>query len=247
MIPVESSSHQYHAPTRNSIALERAGMDAVRASGPERIVAIVGDVGTGKSHAAARIVAQHAAVFLRLRTVDTARTIAASLCSELCIPPGRTTAESFDLVVRELRARPRLVVLDEFGFVVGARAVHLVRDLHDATEAHFLVIGDDLMPRKLQQHQDKAFYSRVIQWQATIPLNLEDVRKLASVYVSGVMLADDLLDLLRQEAVGNCRAVVMGLRRVMEFARRDGLARVDAKAWRGRHGAASVSTLRAVP
>lgn len=244
--PIETSSASHHAPTRCALALERAGLVAMRAEGPERIVAIHGPVGAGKSHAAARIVAQHNAVFVRLRTVDTARTIAATLCTELLMAPGRTTAESFDLVVRELRARPRLVVLDEFQLVVGARAVHVLRDLHDLTDAHFLVIGDDRLRRNLEQHRDRAFHDRVVDWVSTVPLNLEDARKLATVYAGGLALTDDLVELLRDECSGNTRLTVTALRRVAEFARKEGLARVDAKTWRARRAPAADSGLRIV-
>lgn len=244
--PIETSSASHHAPTRCALALERAGLVAMRAEGPERIVAIYGPVGAGKSHAAARIVAQHNAVFVRLRTVDTARTIAATLCTELLMAPGRTTADSFDLVVRELRARPRLIVIDEFQLVVGARAVHVVRDLHDVTDAHFLVIGDDRLRRNLEQHRDRAFHGRVVDWIATIPLNMEDARKLALVYAGGLALADDLIELLRDEYSGNTRDTVTALRRVVEFARKEGLTRVDAKTWRARSAPAAESALRVV-
>ncbi|MFO1322204.1 MAG: hypothetical protein U1F52_21565 [Burkholderiales bacterium] len=91
----------------------------------------------------------------------------------------------------------------------------------------------------LKSREDNAFASRVILWQKTIDVSIEDAAMLAKVYTPQVTVSDDLLELLRREHDGNCRAIVNALRRLADLARRDCLERVDAKTWRERHGQAS--------
>ena len=244
--PIQISSATRHAPTRCALALSRAGLVALRADGPEKIVVIHVANGAGKSHMAAQLVGTTGATFVRLHAIDTPRTVAAKLCMELLLEPGRTTSESFQRILAELRARPRLIVIDEFNFIAGTRAVHMLRDIHDECDARFCVLGDETLPKRLKSREDNAFASRVILWQKTIDVSIEDAAMLAKVYTPQVTVSDDLLELLRREHDGNCRAIVNALRRLADLARRDCLERVDAKTWRERHGQASESSLRVV-
>lgn len=107
--------------------------------------------------------------------------------------------------------------------------VEIVRDIYESSGAAIVLIGEELLPQKLQAWE--RFHGRILDWVAAEPGSLDDVNHLAKIYCPGVALSDDLREHLLQQSNRSIRRICINLSRVHEAAQVRGLDRLDLKAW----------------
>jgi DNA transposition AAA+ family ATPase len=200
------------APTAN-IALVHQVMDSLtrRAAGVPGIGAFYGQSGLGKTFAAAYVChpAGFNGVYVQCNVYDTMKSLTETLGRALGLKLKGRIAEMMGQAIEALAMSNRPLIFDEADVLVDTNRLELVRNLHDASGAAVLIIGEQDLPGKLRRHE--RFHNRVLVWQPAVRCNLSDLDLLAKQYCPTIGIATDLKRRMLVETEGVTRRVVTNL------------------------------------
>jgi len=144
-----------------------------------------------------------------------------------------TIAEKVAEVVRLMAGGdggdPKPLIIDEADFLVKRSMVDMVREIHDKSLAPVILIGEELLPSKLEEFERA--HNRVLDWQAAQPVDMEDVQLLVRLYCPDVEIATDLVEHLADVSQGRARRVAVNLELIREACQRDNLTSIDMELW----------------
>lgn len=210
-------------------------MDAVRransSEASERLLVMYGHPGYGKTTAA-----NYVANKLRGRYVEacahwTKKVLLESIYFEMTgIVMKGTINHLFQLVIDELARSGRPLIIDEADYLVKNSCIETVRDLHDKGRVVIILVGEEMMPRKLERWD--RVHSRVLEFVAAEPADLDDLAHLCRLYCPSTEIADDWMAELHRQTGGNIRRICNNL----IFARDEAehLGRIDLSSWGSR-------------
>lgn len=211
-----------------AMALERA---LGRHGNLPGLVLFYGPAGYGKTIACWHCIALFNAVYLEASIVWTQKGLLRDLAEELgIVAPARNTAGLLKQVIDELRRRPRPLIIDETDRMLKTQLVEVVREIHDNARVPVLLVGEEALPFKLQEWE--RFHSRILDFVAAVPADLEDCRKLARCYAPELVIADDLLEHFRNRCHGSVRRVHVNIDAARDHALREDRDSID-RAWWG--------------
>jgi hypothetical protein len=217
------------APTSN-ISLVHTTMEALttRAPGLPGIGAFYGRSGLGKSFGAAY--ASHPAgfngIYVSCRSFETKKSLAEQICKAIGITPKGNIPNIVDAIVEVLSISSRPLIVDEVDYVVDSRTLELIRDLHDASGAAILLIGEEHLPAKLKRHE--RFDNRVLIWQPAVACTAADFDLLAKQYASEIRIDPELKKRVLAETQGITRRVVVNLENIKRWCDRQGAKEAPA-------------------
>lgn len=218
------------APLKNLQVLDTLTTSVIeRADHLPGLVTFSGPSGFGKSMAAAYIAGKHQSYYIEVRSTWNKKDLLLAMLRTMGIKPARTISDMALQVAEELATSQRPTILDEFDNAVAQDLVELVRDLYEESKAPFILIGEELLPQKLQKWE--RFHGRIMDWAQAQPADLEDARILNRHYASDIKVGDDLLQLLTEEARGSVRRIVTNLERIANFARAEQLEVISRSDW----------------
>ena len=191
------------------------------------IVAFYGPSGFGKSVAATFVANRLRAYYVQATSTCTKKSFLLSILKEMGIPAAKTIYEMLDQVAGELAKSGKPLIVDEFDHLVNGSGnkVELVRDIYEASQGTILIIGEELLPRKLAKWE--RFSGRVLHWVAAEPATLSDARALAGIYASRVSIDDYVLEELVATVRGSTRRVCTNLESLHERALELGVSTLD--------------------
>lgn len=219
------------APTGN-VALMHQVMETLtkRAPGLPGIGSFYGPSGFGKSFAAAY--ASHPAgfngVYVECHVYDTMKSLVESIAKALGLNVKGTIANMMGLIIEALALGNRPLILDEADVLVDSNRLELVRNLHDASGAAVLIIGEQDLPAKLKRHE--RFDNRVLVWQPAVRCTLADLDLLAKQYAASITIAPELKKRVLSETDGITRRVVTNLVNVKRWCDAKGTKEAPADA-----------------
>jgi chromosomal replication initiation ATPase DnaA len=218
------------APLRNVAALV-ALIDRVqkRSHGLPGMATFYGPSGFGKTTAAVYAANRFQAYTVQIKSTWRSKKFCQAILQDLAIKPAKTTADMVDQISEELARSGRPLLIDEADFLVGHGNIEIVRDIHESSGATVILIGEELLPQKLQQWE--RVHGRMLDWVAAQPGDIGDVGHLAPIYCPGIDVADDLRGYLLDVSARSIRRICINLERVGEFARVRGLTRIARADW----------------
>jgi len=227
---MNNGNHKTIAPLKNvslcTLALERAIGRQQHLPG---IVEIHGPSGFGKTFGACYATNEYNAVYIEAKSTWTRKAILVNVARELGIAPGHTMYEITEQVSERLALSGRPLIVDEMDHIVNQGAVEVIRDIYEGSHAPVLLIGEENLPRKLQQWE--RFHGRILDFIAAEPADMEDARILAEFYCPQVQLEDDLLASLAEAAAGSIRRICVNLALIEETSLSVGKKVVDLGVW----------------
>lgn len=191
-----------------------------------------GWAGLGKTKSATRAAHIHRAYYVEVGESWTKAKFCKALLTELGLPARGTVADMIDAIVIALMDSNRPLIIDEFDHIVRRGYVETIREIHDKSGAPIVLIGEEMLPHKLQQWE--RFHSRILDWVAAQPCDARDVLALAPIYAPGIVLADDMVQLLLTRTKGFTRRVAVNLARIAEVAALEGWTGVNTTLWGNR-------------
>lgn len=194
------------------------------------ISAFYGPSGWGKSLAATQIAVRLRAHYIQVLSTWQRKTFMQKLLKEMGIVPARTVADMVDQASEELHRSQRPLIVDEFDHMVTNGKVELVRDIYETSRATILLIGEEMLPKKLEKWE--RFHGRVLHWMPALPVNLDDARLLVPIYSPLVTVADEVLEDLIRTVRGSTRRVGNNLTYLQQVALENGCPAIDLAAWR---------------
>lgn len=107
--------------------------------------------------------------------------------------------------------------------------VELAREFHESSGSPVILIGEELLPQKLQAWE--RVHGRMLDWVAAQEGTLSDVGHLTEIYCRDVRLSDDLMHLVLERSARSIRRICVNLSRLREFAMLRGLASLTREDW----------------
>ncbi len=193
-----------------------------------------GHSGYGKTMAAQFCWNKRNALFVEVFDFWTRKKFCGAILAELGVAnPRGTIGDMMDQIIARLGDDPsRPVIIDEADKLVDKGMIELVRDINSATQCPILLIGEELLPQKLERFE--RVHNRVLDFVLAMPCDLEDTRALARCLYPQLSIADDLLEAIREKTGGKARRIATTLNEAASFAVNTGLKALDMDNYTGR-------------
>ncbi|WP_039017320.1 AAA family ATPase [Halocynthiibacter namhaensis] len=218
------------APLRNVSALvvliERV---RERPIGLPGMAAFYGPSGYGKTTAAVYAANKFNAYQVQLKSCWTGKKLCQALLQEMGIEPRKTIADMVDQIAQEMTFSNRPLLIDEADFLVSRKMIEIVRDIYESSGAPVILIGEELLPQKLQKWE--RVHGRMMDWVGALPASLSDIDHLAGIYCPDVALDPAFKEHLLRASQHSIRRVCVNLARVCEYAVTNGLDAINLKVW----------------
>lgn len=144
--------------------------------------------------------------------------------TELGLKPKRLVTDLFDQAAQELAVTGRPLIIDEADQILTDRMIETVRHLHDKSGAPIILMGEELLPQRLQ-HWPRV-HGRMLAWVEAEAATIEDVTHLARIYAQKVELSQELREKVLSASKASMRYISTNLAAIAEFAAVRGLTRV---------------------
>ena len=183
--------------------------------------------GYGKTVAANYVRNTKRAHLIEVRSYWTQKAFAEGLLNALHVPsPKGTIPQLISQATRILGDDPdRLLIIDEADILVDKGMIELVRDIHDEAQVPIILVGEELLPQKLEASERT--HNRVLEWVMAEPCDLSDVSALAKMFCPDIEVHEELLAEIIHQTEGRARRIVTTLNRVKKQARNDGLEKIS--------------------
>ena len=193
-----------------------------------------GHSGYGKTFSAIWAANKARAYYVELGETWTRKTLCLAVLRELGLAsvaqsslPDLVSA----IVDRLAEERDRPLIIDEADFLAKKGMIDLVREIHDKSQAPVILIGEELLPVKLQRFERT--HNRMLDWVAAVPCDMADARQLAKLYCPGLDVDDDLVAAIAKASDGRARRIAVNLDRVRERALMKSKKRMSLADWGG--------------
>lgn len=180
------------------------------------ISAFYGPSGFGKSTAANFVATKTNAFYVQVKSTYTKKAFLQALLREMSIPYPATLSEMMELATSELAKSGRPLIIDEFDHLMKGDKVELIRDLYEGSQGTFLIIGEEMLARKLEKWE--RFHGRILNWVPALPADINDVTLLASIYAPKIEIDEPVLEQLLAQVRGSTRRVSTNLEMLNEKA-----------------------------
>lgn len=211
---------QAYAPLRNmALFYELTERVMRRASHLPGMACFYGHSGYGKTFSAVWAANKSRAYYVELGETWTRKTLCTAILRELGLGGGGQTSLPdlvSSIVDRLAEERDRPLIIDEADFLVRKGMIDLVREIHDKSQAPVILIGEELLPVKLQKFERT--HNRMLDWVAAVPCDAADARQLAKLYSGGLDIEDDLLAAVVKASDGRARRLAVNFDRIRERA-----------------------------
>lgn len=191
------------------------------------ISAFYGPSGFGKSTAANYVATKTNAFYVQVKSTYTKKAFAQALLREMSIPMAHTLSEMMELASAELAKSGRPLIIDEFDHLIQGNKVEIVRDLYEASQGTFLIIGEELLARKLEKWE--RFHGRVLNWVPALPSDISDAIQLSKIYAKSIDIDEQVLEKLVADVRGSTRRISTNLETLHEQALERGIKLVGMK------------------
>jgi hypothetical protein len=146
--------------------------------------------------------------------------------------PRGDTAALVEQAIQLLAEEPRRpLFIDEADKLVDKGMIEIVRELAQHSQVPVLLIGEEMLPQKLAKVE--RVHNRVLDWFGAEPCDLDDCKKLAEIFLKGVIVSDDLLEDIRVKGDGRARRIVVSLNDAFEWARNNGVKAIGKDNYAG--------------
>ncbi len=189
------------------------------------ISAFYGPSGFGKSTAANFVATKTNAFYVQVKSTYTKKAFLQALLREMSIPYPATLSEMMELATSELAKSGRPLIIDEFDHLMKGDKVELIRDLYEGSQGTFLIIGEEMLARKLEKWE--RFHGRILNWVPALPADINDVTLLASIYAPKIEIDEPVLEQLLAQVRGSTRRVSTNLEMLNEKALEAGVRHIS--------------------
>lgn len=221
------------APLKN-VSLFQGLVDRMITRAPHLpgIACFYGYSGLGKTFSAVYAANRARAFYVEMGDTWTRRTLTDAILKELGEPGQGTVADRVEAIIYRLgQDCERPLIIDEADFIIKRGLVDLIREIHDKSQAPVILIGEELMPAKLQRFERT--HNRMLDWVRAHPCDLDDARHLAKLYAPHVTIHDDLIARILKASAGRARRICVNIERVREQAMLLGFSEMGVSDWEG--------------
>lgn len=187
---------------------------------------VYGEPGLGKSQTALWLACKYDAIYLRATNLMTGRWLLEELVKELDEIPRYLTSDNFNLVVKKLKQKPKIIFIDEIDYLMNNyKSIETLRDIHDETDCPIIFIGMGLAHRKLERY--KHLYDRFSEIMKFEVFEVFEVNDLPQIFsqLSEVSFSTDAIEYIHRK-YNRFRQIVQLINQMENFAKDNNLAEI---------------------
>ena len=192
-----------------------------------RIVVFSGPSGFGKSYAASYLSTRYHAYYIECKSTWTRKVVLEQILRRMGIAAEGTTNSMLEQVCEQLAVSGRPLIVDEMDYLVDKKAVEIIRDIYEGSQAPIMLIGEELLPKKLKRWE--RFHGRILDWAAAQPADLDDAATLAEFYCHQIPVDDEAVSIIQKRSSGSVRRICVNLEMAQEEAMKAGHSRITAE------------------
>ncbi len=196
------------------LAVEMVERITNRTGGLEGMAVLYGPSGFGKTWAISNAANMSRAYFVTMRWTYTVKDLLEHICREMGLSEEGRIGRLVDRIAQQLAISGRALFIDEVDHLVKKRKIELVRDIYDMSHAPIVMIGEELLPKKLEQWE--RVHRRVMTWVGAEPVSQRDVGHLANLYCPGIEIAPEVIERMMRTANGSTGRVANTLEKIRE-------------------------------
>lgn len=221
------------APLRNVAALQQLADRIVnRSQNLPGMATYYGPSGDGKSTAAVYVRNRLNAVLVQCVDTMTRSDLCNAILREMGLETNGTIHARAERIAENLVVTDRALMIDEADILVAKKMIEITRSIYEMSQAPVILIGEERMPQKLRAYE--RIHNRMIDWVATQPAEMADVKHLAKIYAPGVEIDAGLCRKILTESHQSIRRVCNNLDRLREAARVEGTDKMTLADWGNR-------------
>lgn len=214
-------NHNHIAPLKNvTLFTETLERVQTRPSHLPGIALFYGFAGYGKTFSATYGANKHQAFYVEVGYSWSQTFFCDAILNEIGIQVKGTIPAKINKIIEHLASEDRPLIIDEADHIVNKKYVDIIREIHDKSGVPVILIGEELLPAKIQEWE--RFHSRILDFVAAEPVSLQDIVYLARLYCPDVEIQQDLLEHLHKLSRGGVRRVAVNLEQIAEIARTSG-------------------------
>ncbi|WP_068317447.1 AAA family ATPase [Polycladidibacter hongkongensis] len=193
-----------------------------------------GPSGFGKTQSSIFVQNKTGATRIEIADSWTKKKMVSAILMELGVQkPRGTIADLTEQAIHLLSDNPHQpLIIDEADKLIEKKLVELVREIQEHSQAPVLLLGEELLPQKLEQYERA--HNRVLDFVGALPCDLDDTMALARCYAPKLQIMEDLAQRICDETHGRARRIATTLVAVREFATNAGLERIDSTDYTGK-------------
>lgn len=195
-----------------------------RAHGLPGMSCFFGRAGSGKTTAGIYCTNTLQACHVEALPVGGTKKLLEMIVAEMGLKPKRLVTDLFDQAAHELTVTNRPLLIDEADQILTDRMIETVRHLHDKSGAPVILMGEELLPQRLQ-HWPRV-HGRMLAWVEAEAATIDDVNHLARIYAPRVEVTQELREKVLTASKASMRYISTNLAAIAEFAAVRGLTRI---------------------
>jgi len=221
------------APLRNVAALDTL-VDRVcnRSFSLPGMATFYGPSGDGKSTAAVWVRTNYDAVLVQCVDTWTRSDLCRAILREMGLEARGTLHMMAERIAENLVLTDRILLIDEADILMKKRMIEVTRGIYEMSQAPVILIGEEQMPQKLRAWE--RIHNRMLDWVATQPGEMADLRHLAKIYAPGIEIEDALAKRILKESERSIRRICVNLDSLREAAQLGGHTRMTQEVWGNR-------------
>lgn len=184
---------------------------------------VYGEPGLGKTQTALWLACKYDGIYLRASNLMTGRWLLDGLIKEMDELPRYLTSDNFNLVVKKLKANPKVIFIDEIDYLMNNfKTVEILRDLHDETDCPIIMIGMGLAHRKLERY--KHLYDRFSEILKFEIFGVNDIAQIVNE-LSQVSISAETIEYIHQKH-NRFRQIVQLINKLETLAKENNLTEI---------------------
>ncbi|RMG80607.1 MAG: ATP-binding protein [Chloroflexi bacterium] len=202
-----------------------------RSAHGDRIAAVYGEPGTGKTLSAQRFAVDSDAIYISCHNLSTSRWLLTEIGKALKLPRYHSTHLMLEEIVGTLSTAEnnRIIIIDEMDIPKRGQkydVLETVRGIHDAAKSPFILMGMHNFPRVLSYVPH--LLDRMCSIRQFQTFTDSDVMEFANILLEHTQLERSAASLIQRHSLGRLRKIMKYLLICDRFARRNKLPALKA-------------------
>jgi len=188
-----------------------------------KMALVYGEHGLGKTQTIMWWVNKNDAVYIRACQGMTSRWILSEIAEELGERAYWNTQDTFEIVEKNLKQKPKIIIVDEVDYLIDKNSVETLRDLHDRTDCPVVLAGMGAVDKKLARykHLTDRFYGTM----KFEHFDKTDIKQIIE-QLSEVEFTDDAMEHLASKT-NQFRQIVKLLDKIEKLSKTNGIKLLD--------------------
>lgn len=189
-----------------------------------KMALVYGGHGLGKSQTILWWATNNDAVYVRANQGMTSRWLLSEMAEELGEVPFWHTQETFNLIEKNLKSNPKIIIVDEIDYLISNQnTIETLRDLHDRTGCPIVLVGMGMADKKIARY--KHLEDRIFEKLKFEHFNQQDISEIIS-QLSDIKFSEGAIESLSIQT-NQFRQIIKLINKIEKLAKTNNIKEID--------------------